>query len=304
MSDEPHGVLIIDKPQAITSHDAVAQARRLFQTRSVGHAGTLDPMATGVLVLLFGEACKLSNYLSADAKTYLASVRFGVATDSYDADGEITQRADLPPDFPNRHDLERALQAERQRDQQIPPAVSAIHDRGVRAHVRVRRGEAVELNPRPVHVHRLELRERNDSSGSSDSSDSGESSITLELCVSKGYYVRSLARDLGDHLGAPAHLTALRRISSGAFTLEDASPWPLEQPPPLLPLETAARRALPVTQLTDDGVSYARQGKILSAEQARPSAPGAVSAWFAPDGKLIALGVSNEAGHKVVRGFR
>lgn len=292
MSEGPHGLLVVDKPAGVTSHDVVAAARRLFATRSVGHAGTLDPMATGVLVLLFGEACKLSGYLTADEKTYATTVRFGVATDSYDADGEVTEQRDLPPGFPEPAALEAALVAERQRSEQVPPSVSAIHDRGVRAHVRVRRGETLALPPRPVAVHLLELRDRQ------------AESVSLELRVSKGYYVRSLARDLGEHLGVPAHLSALRRLASGAFTLADAHPWPSAVAPALIDLESAARRALPITELTEQGVTFARQGKRLAPEHARSTRTGAVSAWFGPDGRLVALGTSDEASHRVVRGFQ
>ncbi|MGC4094704.1 MAG: tRNA pseudouridine(55) synthase TruB [Polyangiaceae bacterium] len=292
MSQGPHGLLVIDKPRGITSHDAVAQARRLYRTRSVGHAGTLDPMATGVLVLLFGEGCKLSSYLSADDKSYLTTLRFGVATDSFDADGSETARQELAPDFPDPARLEQALATERERTLQVPPSVSAIHDRGVRAHVRVRRGEALELPPRPIHVHALELVARR------------PHEVDLALTVSKGFYVRALARDLGEQLGAPVHLSALRRSASGAFRLSEAVAWPCEAPAPLLPLQTAAARALPTTQLSDDGVRCARQGKRLQGEQASAATLDCVSAWFAPDGALVALGTSHADGtHQVVRGF-
>jgi len=293
MSDGPNGLLVIDKPKGITSHDAVAQARRLFATRSVGHAGTLDPMATGVLVLLFGEACKLSSYLTADDKTYVTTVRFGIGTDSLDADGVETARAELPEGWPEPNQLELALAAEQARTEQVPPSVSAIHDRGVRAHVRARRGESLELAPRPIAVRSLRLSEQ------------AGADLSLELRVSKGFYVRALARDLGERLGAPAHLTALRRTASGAFTLADASPWPLTVPPPLMSPEAAAVRALPTTRLSAEGVLLARQGKRLTTEHATPTEIGQVSAWLAPDGSLIALGMTCEDGSlRVVRGFR
>jgi len=293
MNDGPNGLLVIDKPRGITSHDAVAQARRLFATRSVGHAGTLDPMATGVLVLLFGEACKLSSYLTADDKTYMTTVRLGVGTDSLDADGVETARVELPVGWPEANQLDLALAAELARTEQIPPSVSAIHDRGVRAHVRARRGESLDLAPRPIAVRSLRLCER------------AGLDISLELRVSKGFYVRALARDLGERLGAPAHLTALRRTASGAFTLADASPWPPAAPPALMTPEEAALRALPITRLNDEGVVCARQGKRLAPEQATPAEIGKVSAWLAPDGALIALGMTCEDGSlRVVCGFR
>jgi len=207
MSETVHGVLVVDKPGGMTSHDVVARARRLFGTRAVGHAGTLDPMATGVLVLLFGEACKLSAYLTGQDKTYSAGVRFGSATDSLDADGRVTEERTLPAGWLARETLDRALAVERARTLQVPPAVSAISEGGRRAYQRVRAGETVELAPRPVRVARLELLEWSDAG------------VDVELEVSKGYYVRAFARDLGATLGVPAHLGRLRRLTSGAFSL-------------------------------------------------------------------------------------
>jgi tRNA pseudouridine55 synthase len=286
------GLLVVDKPKACTSHDVVADARRLFGTRAVGHAGTLDPMATGVLVVLLGEACKLSSHLTGQAKTYRASVCLGVGTDSLDADGRVTEERALPAGEVNLEALARALELERGRTEQVPPAVSAIHDRGERAHVRARRGETVTLAARPVHVEALHLLgvEANQ--------------VHLELTVSKGYYVRSLARDLGATLGAPAHLTALRRLASGPFTLAEACPWPPPERPSLVPPSQAAQRALPVTRLSDEGVIFARHGKALRPEHAAPSSFGEVSAWFGPGGDLVALGISDDGErHRVVRGF-
>jgi tRNA pseudouridine55 synthase len=287
-----HGLLVVDKPRGVTSHDVVAQARRLFRERAVGHAGTLDPMATGVLVLLFGEACKLSGHLTGQDKVYQASVQFGIGTDSLDADGRIVEQKQLAESFPDAAALEAALRQERARSEQVPPAVSAIHHEGERAHVRARRGETVELPARSVHVTRLELLKQ------------GPGSLDLELCVSKGYYVRALARDLGAALGAPAHLSALRRSASGSFTLADAVPWPALEPPALLALAEAARRALPVTTLSAEAVTAARQGKRIPMEQAHSSSPEQLSAWLSPEGELIALGVSLPDGtHRVVRGI-
>ncbi len=288
----PDGVLVVDKPRGRTSHDIVADARRLFATRAVGHAGTLDPMATGVLVLLFGEACKLSTHLTNQSKAYRASVRFGVGTDSLDAGGRITQTCEVPAQLLSEETLTRALDIERQREQQIPPSVSAIHDRGERAHVRARRGETLELAPRSVRVEALTMlavRPPN---------------LEIELRVSKGYYVRALARDLGTTLGVPAHLDALRRLSSGPFTLEEACAWPPTSAPPLLATEAAARRALPVTLLSEEGARFARHGKQLRPEHAQPASLGEVSAWLGPGGQLVALGISEDASHhRVLRGF-
>jgi tRNA pseudouridine55 synthase len=288
----PHGLLVVDKPSGPTSHDLVARARKLLGTRRVGHAGTLDPMASGVLVLLFGEATKLSPHLSGQDKRYLATVVLGRATDTLDALGTTTEECELPSI--SHAELARALETERARREQIPPLFSAISVGGRRAHRIGRSGESVELAARPVAVRELRLVSRS------------ERELTLELTVSKGYYVRSFARDLGAQLGAPAHLGALRRLASGAFTLAEASPWPPPEPPALLGLAAAAQRALPTAELTVSGELRARLGKRLSVDDfVQPPPAGAVTAaWIGSSGDLIALGTEPEPGlYGVVRGF-
>jgi tRNA pseudouridine55 synthase len=286
------GLLVVDKPQGKTSHDIVSEARRVFHTRAVGHAGTLDPMATGVLVLLCGEACKLASHLTGQDKTYRARVRFGIGTHSLDADGEVTERAEVPDGLCTDGALERALATEAARELQVPPNVSAIREAGERAHVRARRGEAFALPARPVQVRSLTVL------------GTDRDSVELEVCVSKGYYVRSLARDLGAALGVPAHLAALRRLRSGPFALSEAVSWPPERAPWLTSCAEAATRALPITRLTAEGVRFARQGKRLTHEQAFASALETVSAWLTPLGELVALGESAPDGtHRVLRGF-
>ncbi len=205
-------MLRVDKPRGPTSHDVVAAARRALGQREVGHAGTLDPMATGVLVLMLGEATKLSAHLSADDKAYEATVAFGAETDSLDADGEVVARAPEGTAAPTRAAIERALAAMRGTLSQVPPVVSAIKVDGEAMHARVRRGEVVVPEAREVVLR--------DAVVNSASADPAECS--LSLTVSKGFYVRSLARDLALALGTRGHLTALRRTRSGAFTLEGA----------------------------------------------------------------------------------
>jgi len=294
MNSARSGVLVVDKPSGRTSHDVVAAARKLFGQRAVGHAGTLDPMATGVLVLMFGEACKLSDYLTGQDKTYRARVTFGVATDSLDADGQVTHSHALDPGWLSEGALSDALTQERERTEQVPPNVSAIQEQGQRAHARARRGEHFELPARNVRVAELRLLQVD------------PAAVDVELTVAKGYYVRAFARDLGSRLGVAAHLSALRRIRSGAFSEEEALAWPATAAPALVPLADAARRALPATQLTVEGALRARQGKILQPTDAITSATTSdeVSAWYAPDGSLIALGQTHADGHhRVVRGF-
>lgn len=292
------GVLVVDKPVGPTSHDIVAQARRLYATRSVGHAGTLDPAASGVLVLMFGEAKKLSNYLTAQSKAYVAEVCFGRSTDSLDATGITLQEQALPSHWPPMKDLEAALAVERARTHQLPPQVSAIKLAGRPAHRRVRAGEVVALEPRPVQVEELELLGLTGSSA------------RFALSVSKGYYVRAFARDLGESLGAPAHLSALRRTRSGSWGLTDAVPWPPcpedGARPPLIATRDAAAACLPSAGLTPEGVLRARQGKPLrDTDFSKVPPAGAISAWFDAEQRLVALGESTDAGgFRVLRGFR
>jgi tRNA pseudouridine55 synthase len=296
------GVLVADKPRGPTSHDVVAQARRQYGTRAVGHAGTLDPMATGVLVLLFGEATKLSGYLAAATKRYRATVRFGQATDTLDAAGHVTETRDLPPGWLDPAALSAAIDAERDRTQQRPPQVSALHVDGERAHARTRRGETVILPLREVSVSRLSLVEVE------------ANLVTADLIVSKGYYVRAFARDLGQALGVPAHLAELRRISSGVFGLDEATAWPPPEAVPLLPTARAAERALDCAELTAEGSRRAGHGQALSAADfvVDPAAPHAHAessalpvAYLDPSRSLVALGRQEGPDrYVVIRGFR
>lgn len=205
-------MLRVDKPRGPTSHDLVSAARRALGQREVGHAGTLDPMATGVMVLMLGEATKLSAHLSADDKAYEATVAFGAETDSLDADGAVVARAPEGTPAPARDAIAAALDAMRGTFLQVPPVVSAIKVDGEAMHARVRRGEVVVPEAREVTLREAELLAAGDD----------PASCSLRLAVSKGFYVRSLARDLALALGTRGHLTALRRTRSGAFTLDGA----------------------------------------------------------------------------------
>ena len=276
----PSGVLAIDKPIGPTSHDIVAGVRRRLGTRAVGHAGTLDPMASGVLVVLLGEGTKLCSLVSADAKRYRATVAFGTSTDTLDAQGSVTDQSALAPGWLDSEQLAAALELERQRIAQEPPAFSAIKVAGQRAHRLARGGASVALPPRPVEVFELQLLT------------TSATEAVIELTVSKGYYVRSLARDLGRHLGVPAHLAALRRTASGHFTLDDCQPWPLADPVTWLSLEDTARRYLPHGILGHSGVTRARHGQTLREEDFAqlPPAEAEVCAWVDEEGTLVALG--------------
>lgn len=290
----------MDKPSGPTSHDIVARARRHFKTRRIGHAGTLDPMATGVLVLLFGEATKLCDVASGSDKRYAAELRFGRSTDSHDADGATTEEAAIPPGFRiSEEQLTRALSAERARERQLPPVVSALKVDGQRAHRLSRAGMPPELAPRPVRVHSLEL-------GSWD-----QHRAHLELLVSKGYYVRALARDLSQALGVPAHLSQLRRLQSGGFSLAEACSWPPPDDCHPVALAAALPRLVPTLRLTPSGVTRARLGQALRstdfidlpAESSTETGRTSLWAWTDAAGTPVALGEYKADGYRVRRGF-
>jgi tRNA pseudouridine55 synthase len=286
----------------MSSHDVVGQVRRRLGTRQVGHAGTLDPMATGLLVVLVGEATRLSAYLTADDKRYATTVLLGVTTDSLDADGATVASEPLPEAlrreieaWPASPAIHAALEIERARTEQIPPAISAIHVGGERAYERARRGEEVVIAPRAVQVRSLTA------TAARLAGDTGL--LQLELDVTKGYYVRSLARDLGQTLGAPAHLTALRRLASGGFSVGDASP--LDAPDlvaALRPVEEAARRALAAVDLSASGERRARLGQPLGPEDFASPPPDGTGAWFAGP-TLVAIGEVTACNGRVLRGF-
>src|SRR4051812_19104832 len=232
MTDGPDGLLVVDKPPGWTSHDVVARVRRLAHTRRVGHAGTLDPMATGVLVVGIGRATRLLGHLSAHDKDYDATIRLGVTTTTDDADGEAVSTSDASG--VGDDDLQRAMRALTGELEQVPSSVSAVKVDGVRAYAKVRAGESVELAPRRVHVARFDVVERR-----------GDD-VDVRVTCSTGTYVRGLARDLGTALGVGAHLTALRRTRVGGFGVADArSLDQLAERLDVVPLAAAVAAAFP-----------------------------------------------------------
>lgn len=208
------GVLAVDKPTGITSHDVVAVVRRATGERRVGHAGTLDPLATGLMTILVGPATRLEPYLSGRHKTYVATIAFGTSTDTEDADGTVTAEAPVPSDISEPDAARRLLAAFTGPHAQTPPAYSAIKLGGQVAHRAARAGEPLVLRPRPIVVLESELIDI----------DSSVPSWEVRFTVSKGTYIRSLARDIGVSAGTVAHLSALRRTAAGSLLVEDALP--------------------------------------------------------------------------------
>lgn len=204
------GVLVIDKPVGMTSHDVVQVVRRGTNIRRAGHTGTLDPRASGVLVVLIGPAVRLSEFVSASDKRYQATIRFGSTTDTFDSEGRITHTAPVPT--LSEEEMDRVLQTFVGEIEQVPPPYSAIKVEGRKAYDLAREGEEVSLAPRKINVYSLELLEWS------------SPEAVIDVFCSSGTYVRSLANDLGAKLGCGAHLVGLRRTKSGRFTLRDAVP--------------------------------------------------------------------------------
>ena len=250
-TDVVSGLLIVDKPQGITSHDVVSRTRRLAHTRRAGHAGTLDPMATGVLVLGINKATRLLTWITDHSKRYEAQVRFGVETTTEDAEGEVTSTKGC--EGLDNEEIEAVLSRFRGTISQVPSAVSAIKVNGKRAYARVRAGEDVKLEPREVEISLLEAQGQPHShrveyalEGKSTQVNCVDLNVVVEC--SAGTYIRALARDLGNALGCGAHLTSLRRTRVGEFSIDSAHT--------LQSLDEAAEQSggeasLPLTSLSD-----------------------------------------------------
>lgn len=262
----PHGILLIDKPKGITSHDAVSEVRRALGTKKVGHAGTLDPMATGLLVMGVGRATRFLRFLGSLPKTYEATMRLGVETTTLDADGDVVRTAavDVRDD-----DLARAVEDLVGESMQRPPAYSAVKVGGRKLYEAARRGEALEAEPRPIRVDRSEIAARR-----------GDD-VDLIVTCSGGTYVRVLVADVGATLGCGAHLTSLRRTAIGPFDVGSATPP--DDPGPPLPIARAVEH-LPAVTLDEQEAVAAGHGRVLA-----PAAIEGPYAVFDPAGELIGV---------------
>lgn len=278
----PSGLVIVDKPAGMTSHDVVGRIRRLAGTRKVGHAGTLDPMATGVLVIGVEKATRLLGHLTLADKEYQATIRLGQGTGTDDAEGAVTVTASAA------HVTDDAIAAGVATltgpIEQVPPGVSAIKVNGQRAYKLTRDGQAPELAARPVTVHEFTVTAIRRPDGP------GGDLLDLDATVvgSTGTYVRALARDLGQALGTAGHLTSLRRTRSGPYRIEDAHTLDeLADKFTITPLDEAAAAAFPRLDLTASDADRVAHGGRLPASSF-PAADGPAAA-FGPDGSLIAL---------------
>lgn len=272
------GIAIVDKPAGMTSHDVVSRLRRYFGTRRVGHAGTLDPMATGVLIAGINRGTKFLAHLTKADKRYEGTIRLGSATTTDDREGEIISQAD--PEAVAAISDEQIYEgvAELSGDiMQRPTSVSAIMIDGKRAHQRVRDGEEVEIPARPVRIDRFEVHEISRGEGFID--------LDVDVACSSGTYIRALARDLGEALGVGGHLTALRRTAVGSFSIEQATELALlEEGPKFMSLDEALPLCFPVLEVTAQEAADLAMGKWLE--------PRGLKGTFAavdPEGRAVAL---------------
>ena len=275
------GLLNINKPQGPTSHDIVARVRRGTRVKKVGHAGTLDPMATGVLVVCLGPATRLSEYVMGSPKTYRARLCFGLQTDTYDAEGEVIAQN---PDPVSQDAVIAALDQFRGDIAQIPPMYSAIKQGGKKLVDLARAGQEVERPPRAVTIHRLDL------------TGWDFPFADLEVECSPGTYIRSLAYDLGRAVGVGAHLAALQRSASGQFTVENAVSWPDFEAAMdsgnwhahLLPPDLALND-VPAIHLDESGAADVLNGRFIPVSDPQTDAPDDLARAYDPAGRLIAV---------------
>jgi len=288
------GVLVVDKPQGLTSHDVVAVARRCLKESRIGHTGTLDPLATGVLPLACGRATRLVRFLSASEKHYEATIRFGLTTDSYDVTGTEVSRSNT---VPTREAVECALESLRGRHLQMPPAFSAKKVAGQRAYAMARRAEPVALQPVPVRLMTTDLLEFTGASA------------RVALSCSAGFYVRSCAHAIGEQVGTGACLEALRRTRSGAFdlshavTLDDLQRDPTGAAGRAVPLDRLLLD-LPGARLTDEGRSRVSHGQDVDRAHVWPEDSAYLEAHGAEwvrlldsGGRLLELGTPARSPH-------
>ncbi len=273
------GLLNINKPVGPTSHDIVDAVRRGTGERKVGHGGTLDPLAGGVLVLALGPATRLLEYLSASEKEYLAVVKLGLVTDTGDAEGEVIEEHTIPPDL-HRGGVEAILARFLGPIEQTPPPYSAVKVKGKAAYYRARAGEALQLPPRQVVIKELTLL------------DFAPPTLTLRVRCSAGTYIRSLARDIGTALGCGAMLSALTRTASGAFRLEEAVGWEALQAafadgswPRYLLLPDLALEGTPRIALDNEALGHVIHGRPLPAAEVSAG----IARAYAPDGRFVAV---------------
>jgi tRNA pseudouridine55 synthase len=305
-----NGLLLIDKPIGFTSHDVVARTRRAINMRAIGHAGTLDPFATGLLVLCIGQATRLSEYLTGETKVYIGRMKLGERTNTDDLDGEVVERR---PVCVGQADLQLAAKAFRGEIMQTPPQYSAIQIGGKRAYKLARHGETVDIPARQVQIFSLELAFADDEGRKTEDESSSpvvgrpSSFVDLRVTCTAGTYIRALARDIGELLGCGAHLTALRRVQSGGFRVDEAVPldglvqaaaeghWQQY----LLPMDRAVTQ-LPAAHLDVQDALHFVMGQAVIAPLDTEPVDGAACRVYDAGQQFIAIG-QYDAAHKSLR---
>ncbi|TAL17173.1 tRNA pseudouridine(55) synthase TruB [bacterium] len=277
MEKTPDGLLLLDKPVGLTSHTAVRKAARLLGADKAGHAGTLDPMASGLLLVGIGKATRLLEYLVGCSKTYRAVIRLGMTTDTLDQEGTVLSEKEVP-DFP-LEEVEKALALFRGKISQIPPVYSAIKSEGVPLYRRARRGEEVTPPAREVEISRLDLMEWKNPF------------LKIEVECSSGTYIRSLARDIGEALDTGGVLWELRRLRCGPFSVEDAFTFDdlaerYEESSGVILEPSKMVFGLPKVAVSEGDLPALGKGQSIAAREAPPSSPVAL---MGPDGRLVAI---------------
>ena len=265
------GILLIDKPNGITSHDVVNQMRRKFGIRRVGHAGTLDPTATGLLVVAIGPATRFLQYLPLEPKEYEAEITFGIETSTQDSEGEIVSQREVPPDLEQR--LRDVLPQFKGLVKQIPPMHSAVKKEGKALYKYAREGKDVERNPRTIHIERISIQWVE-----------GARARVVIIC-SGGTYIRTLAQDLGRAVGCGAYLSALRRTRVGKFSIDDAVALDKVSEQDLLSLREALP-PIPLVSLSDHQASDIREGRTVNVLQ---GPAGDMAGLLSPEGAIIGV---------------
>lgn len=273
------GIILVDKPQGLTSHDIVSRLRRQFQTRRVGHAGTLDPLATGLLVIAIGPATRFLQYLPLEPKEYVVTYKFGLSTNTYDADGETTEERDIP--FNLKELITDSIPTFLGDQEQLPPMFSAVKKNGKPLYAYARKGEEVERPKRKIYISEYELLHLD------------EDTATFRIVCSGGTYIRTLGHDLGVKLGCGAHVTKLQRTKVGKFNLENATKWEASNVEALIPLSKALP-PLPLITLNEAQAEKVQHGQeILSNSEIPTEKVG----MLGPNGNV--LGIGHVTGNKV-----
>ena len=279
-----NGILLLDKQEGWTSQDCVAKLRGLLGEKRVGHAGTLDPMATGLLVILIGRATRASAWAEAETKEYVATFRAGTVTDTQDTTGRILRRTD---DLPNREQVLSVLPLFTGRIEQIPPMYSAVKIRGKKLYEIARRGGEVDRSPRPVMIHSINYL-------GSDGTDH-----FLRITCSKGTYIRTLCHDIGEALGCGGCMAALRRIASGSFRVEDARTIGMisRENADILPIDVLFPNAAPLI-LSEEQERLCRCGGVFSSYS-----PNGEKRFYSSDGSFLALGIVENGTARTIKSF-